>query len=67
MTRDQLEAHIEQRKDALVEKLHVIEDRLTHTKDKLESAVSPRAQHEQHPWRSVGLAVGAGFVLGLWF
>lgn len=63
--REQLQESIAVQSDALAEKLQAIEGRLGRTKEKVENAISPRAQHQQHPLRTVGIAFSVGLLVGL--
>jgi ElaB/YqjD/DUF883 family membrane-anchored ribosome-binding protein len=75
--RQRAEIEIERTTDALLDKAHELEHRVTETKERIEQRVSdakenfermvdPIEQVRDRPWRAVGAAVVLGFVVGWW-
>lgn len=62
---EELHAEIALRTDSLVDKLHGLEVQLGGAVDRVRDRISLRRQHEERPWRSVGVAFALGFVLGM--
>lgn len=68
--KERTEAEIARTTAALVDKAHLleqrVEQRVTEAKERVEHMVDARAQLREHPWLGVGVAFAAGFVFG-WF
>jgi ElaB/YqjD/DUF883 family membrane-anchored ribosome-binding protein len=66
--KQQTEAEIARTTAALVDKAHLleqrVEQRVNEAKQRVEHMVSPREQLRERPWRTVGIAFGLGFVVG---
>jgi ElaB/YqjD/DUF883 family membrane-anchored ribosome-binding protein len=62
--KERTEAEIARTQAALVDKAHLLEQRVVEVKERVEHMVDPRAQMDAHPWGIVGVAFAAGFVVG---
>ena len=64
----QIREEIETTRDALSEKLEILEERtrnsITQTKDKVKQTFELHYQMKQRPWTMMGLAVACGYVVG---
>jgi ElaB/YqjD/DUF883 family membrane-anchored ribosome-binding protein len=59
------EAEIERTVAALASKARELEQRVVRVKARVEHMFDPHEQMQEKPWRFVGTAFAAGFVLGL--
>ena len=64
--RRQTELEIERTTAALIDKAHLLEQRVVQTKERIEHMVDPREQVRDHPWGALGAVFVLGFIVGWW-